>query len=61
MIEKGGKNMTSTSDILAKWQELKKRGIDLGAKINPEQDAGYGGRFQEYEHGRIYWHKDIGT
>jgi hypothetical protein len=53
--------MSATSDILAKWQELKNRGLDLGAPVGPEQDAGFGGRFQQYEHSTIFWHNDIGT
>jgi hypothetical protein len=53
--------MSSTSDIQAKWQERKTSGLSLGAAVGAEQDAGWGGRVQIYQNGRIYWHKDVGT
>lgn len=53
--------MSSTSDIKAKWQELKDRGLDLGPQAGVEQSAGSGGRVQIYQNGRIYWHGDIGA
>lgn len=53
--------MSSTSDIQAKWQERKNNGVDLGAKVGTEQDVGWGGRFQVYQNGRIYWHPQIGV
>jgi hypothetical protein len=53
--------MTSTEDILSKQKDLKNRGLDLGDYISPEQDAGFGGRLQELQHGNIYWHPNMGA
>lgn len=53
--------MSATAAIYAKWQELKSKGLDLGAKVGAEADAGYGGRVQIYERGRIYWHTNTGA
>ncbi len=53
--------MSSTTDIQAKFQDLKNRGLDLGAKVDAERDAGFGGRVQVYEGGRIYWHPSTGA
>ena len=53
--------MSSTTDIQAKWQERKNNGLDLGAKVGTEQDAGWGGRCQVYQSGRIYWHPQVGV
>lgn len=50
--------MSSTRDIQAKWRQ--KQSV-LGNMIGSEQDAGFGGRFQIYEHGRIYWHSLFGA
>lgn len=51
----------ATSAITAHWKELRQKGLDLGAAQGDEQDAGYGGRFQIYEGGRIYWHHSTGA
>jgi uncharacterized protein with LGFP repeats len=51
----------STPDIRLKEQELRHRLFDLGNQVGPEQDAGFGGRYQEYEKGRIYWHPNAGA
>jgi len=53
--------MSSTSDIAAKWQQLLASGLDLGSPAGAEEDAGYGGRVQPYQNGRIYWHPQVGT
>lgn len=53
--------MSSTGDIAAKWQSLKTDGLDLGFASEPEEDAGWGGRVQVYQNGRIYWHAQVGT
>jgi len=53
--------MSSTSEIQAKFNLLKKRGQNLGAKAGAEQTAGSGGRVQIYERGRIYWHPNTGA
>jgi len=53
--------MSSTSDIQAKWQELKEKGLDLGAAVGQEQAAGFGGHVQVYQNGCIFWHQAIGT
>jgi len=53
--------MSSTSDIQNKWQTLKTSGVDLGAPQGPQTDAGYGGCFQAYANGRIYWHPTVGV
>jgi 3',5'-cyclic AMP phosphodiesterase CpdA len=54
-------DIVSTSAIAARYAELKEQGIDLGTAVGAEQDAGYGGRIQEYERGRIYWHASTGA
>lgn len=51
----------ATSAITEHWQRLQQRGTDLGAAQGDEQDAGYGGRIQLYERGRIYWHHGTGA
>jgi hypothetical protein len=52
--------MSSTSDIAAKYAEARARGLDLGAKVGSERDEVASGRVQIYEHGRIYWHAQVG-
>ena len=44
-----------------KWQALKSQGLDLGSRKGTLKSVGYGGYCQEYQHGRIYWHKDEGA
>lgn len=51
----------ATAAITAHHTRLKQKGLDLGAAQGAEQDAGYGGRFQAYERGRIYWHQSTGA
>lgn len=53
--------MSSTSEIQAKFDASEKRGLNFGAKIGPEQNAGSGGRVQVYQRGRIYWHPNTGA
>jgi 3',5'-cyclic AMP phosphodiesterase CpdA len=53
--------MITTPAIEHKWQSLQAAGFSLGDKVGLEQDAGLGGRCQEYEHGRIYWHEQVGA
>ncbi len=49
------------SPISSHYANLKKAGLDLGAPQGGEQDAGFGGKFQVYAQGRIYWHKKTGA
>jgi len=53
--------MGSTSDIAAKLQSLKSKGLNLGIPTGPEQDAGTGGRVQAFQGGRIYWTPLLGA
>lgn len=53
--------MSSTTDIAAKFADLRSHGLDLGGTAGAEADAGFGGRFQAFQRGRIYWHPQIGT
>ncbi len=53
--------MSSTSDIAAKHQERKSRGLDLRAAVGPERNAGSGGREQRFERGSIFWHANTGA
>jgi 3',5'-cyclic AMP phosphodiesterase CpdA len=53
--------MISTAAIDHKWQTLQDAGFDLGEKVGLEQDAGLDGRYQQYDHGRIYWQEEIGA
>ncbi len=47
--------------ILDKWTELKGATGPLGAAKTDEADAARGGRFNEFEHGFIYWHPNLGA
>jgi hypothetical protein len=50
-----------SSSISDKYSVVQRKGL-LGLPIGSEQECGDGiGRFQEYEHGRIYFHRRIGT
>lgn len=51
----------ATPAITTHLKALQKAGLALGSPQGGEQDAGYGGRFQAYEHGRIYWHASTGA
>lgn len=51
----------ATAAITDHWNQLRKAGLDLGAAQGDEQDAGYGGKIQVYERGRIYWHASTGA
>lgn len=51
----------STPAITSHYAHLKHLGIDLGPAQGAEQDGGYGGRFQVYKKGRIYWHPSTGA
>jgi len=51
----------STPAIQTLHAVLRAQGLDLGAAQGDEQDAGFGGRYQAYEHGRIYWHASTGA
>ena len=51
----------ATPAITQRYALLKNKGVDLGAAQGVEQDAKYGGRFQAYERGRIYWHPSTGA
>ena len=53
--------MSSTSDIAAKLQSLKSKGLNLGIATGPEQDTGTGGRVQAFQGGRIYWTPLLGA
>ncbi len=53
--------MSATRTIEAKHEEQRGHGLDLGAAVGPEKDAGSGGRVQVYEHGRIYWRRETGA
>lgn len=53
--------MSAASEIQAKLNELIDRGLDLGAQIGNDMDAGSGGRVRVFERGRIYWHENTGT
>ena len=44
--------------IGAKWTALGGAGSVVGNPINPELDALFGGRFQDFEKGLIIWHAD---
>ena len=51
--------MTITA-IKREHTSLKQKGVDLGAAVGPEE-KGFGGRFQQYERGRIYYHMFTGA
>lgn len=48
------------SIINDKWLVLKRAGLDLGSSIEPENNAGSGGRVQRYQRGSIYYHPNTG-
>lgn len=48
--------MTKIDD---KAQELIDSGFSLGAPLGPEQDAGFGGQFRDFENATIYFHADV--
>ena len=50
----------ATPAITRQHAALRKKGIDLGASVGDEQVES-GGRFQQYERGRIYWHPRTGA
>lgn len=43
-----------------KWQQLGRERGPLGAAISSEANAPYGGRFNEFANGSIWWHPTIG-
>lgn len=47
--------------IPQKKSELLARKLDFGNELGSIQAAGFGGTFQNFEHGTIYSHPDIGT
>ena len=47
--------------IADKWRELRGAAGPLGAARTDEADAARGGRFNEFEHGFIYWHPSLGA
>ena len=51
----------ATPAISAHWSHLQRRGLDLGAAKGAEVDAGFGGKFQAYELGTIFWHPSTGA
>ncbi len=53
--------MSAASEMQAKLNELMDRGLDLGAQIGNDMDAGSGGRVRVFERGRIYWHENTGA
>jgi hypothetical protein len=53
--------MSVASEIQAKWQALKAKGLDLGATVGALSSAGSGGYVQVYQRGRIYWHANTGA
>ncbi len=44
-----------------KWRQLGAETGPLGLPIADELDALYGGRFNQFQHGFIYWHPEIGA
>jgi predicted MPP superfamily phosphohydrolase len=46
--------------IKREYASLKRKGADFGAAIDDEQSE-FGGRYQQYERGRIYWHNSTGA
>jgi uncharacterized protein with LGFP repeats len=44
-----------------KWTELRRERGPLGAPRTDELDAARGGRYNEFQHGFIYWHPNIGA
>jgi uncharacterized protein with LGFP repeats len=53
--------MSAASDIARKFQQLEARGLWLGAPQGVDASVGFGGQVRVYEHGRIYWHPNVGT
>jgi hypothetical protein len=49
------------SEIDKKYEELKNKGLDLGAASGPEEESAAGGRMRAYEHGHIYWSPATGA
>ena len=47
--------------IAEKWSELRGAAGPLGAAKTDEADAARGGRFNEFDHGFIYWHPSFGA
>ncbi|HWT25776.1 MAG TPA: S8 family serine peptidase [Solirubrobacteraceae bacterium] len=47
--------------IEERYAELVAEGLSLGEPLGPEADLYDGGRMQQYEYGRIYWHPRVGT
>jgi hypothetical protein len=48
-------------EIQKKWQQLGAETSPLGSPVTDELDALYGGRFNQFQYGFIYWHPDIGA
>jgi hypothetical protein len=44
-----------------KYTALGREGGALGSAMSDESDAPYGGRFNKFQNGFIYWHRDIGA
>jgi hypothetical protein len=55
--------MNPKADIRSKWQQLRQAGLDLGRPSweGEPKDIGFGGFFQEYQQGQIFWHPQTGT
>lgn len=47
--------------IELKAAQLRAAGVDLGAPITPEVDAGYGGRMQQFANFNLYYHAVMGS
>jgi len=47
--------------IAEKWSQLGREGGPLGSPTTSEAAAPYGGRFQEFQNGYIYWHPETGA
>jgi uncharacterized protein with LGFP repeats len=44
-----------------KWTQLGREGGPLGAAVTSEADSPHGGRFNQFQHGYIYWHPHTGA
>ncbi len=54
----GQDSLAPYGKIGEKWQALGGDGSVVGKPIRAEDDALFGGRFQDFEHGMIIWHPD---
>lgn len=52
---------TAEKKIYQKWDELRKKRVNLGRKSGTIVRAPYGGWYQVFEKGRIYSHHSVGT